>query len=81
MITKGVNLTVEEWVTVGNSLAEAISARQNAVLKFNTALRTGSCNEVQQRKYPKYAKRAEQEIQAISEVLEKILNATFPEDV
>lgn len=80
MITKGVNLTVEEWVTVGNSLAEAISARQNAVIKFNVALRTGNCNEQQQKKYPQYAKMAEQEIQAISDVLEKILNATFPED-
>ena len=80
MITKGVYLTVQEWVTVGNSLAEAISARQKAVTKFNVALMTGNCNEEQQRKYPKYAKRAEQEIQAISEVLEKILNATFPED-
>ena len=80
MITKGVYLTVEEWVTVGNSLAEAISARQNAVIKFNVALRKGNCNEEQTKKYPKYSKRAEQEIQAISEVLEKILNATFPED-
>lgn len=80
MITKGVYLTEQEWVTVGNSLAEAISARQSAARNFNAALMTGNCNEVQQRKYPKYAKRAEQEILTISEVLEKILNATFPED-
>lgn len=80
MIVKGVFLTQEEWVTVGNSLAESIRARQDAVIKFNVALRTGNCNEEQLNKYPKYSKRAEREILSISEVLEKILNATFPED-